>query len=449
MNKRRIVLLGVVLGLMLSGARADEATLAAGKESYIAYCARCHGATGKGDGSDGKRTPITPRNLTNGVYKFRTTESGTAPTDADLMWVLNHGMSGSGMPSFANLDNQVKKNIIEYIKTLSNAFEHGAGPVVPAPNTKSRIDPKKGEELFAKLQCGLCHGKEGRANGTSAFTMKDSTGNPIKPANLTEGWTYRAGHSPTDIYYRLMTGLDGAPMPAYKEAVSADDAWQLANYVASMQIPAHWSFEIDAKKLSGELPKKWDDAAWKNVPHTNVNLQSWYYKGGKRDVTTVNQVAVQMVYNDKDMAFRLSWSDPVMNDKDELAIAIRPADFKGETRANLYSLYAPNAEPLDLTVWRAAEPNVARQKISNLYAAERGLSGNTNSVTAQSDYHDGEWRVVLTRPLNLDAANVIEMKKAFRVGFAAWDANNGETDYKHTSSEWITVLGADHKPAHH
>jgi DMSO reductase family type II enzyme heme b subunit len=84
-----------------------------------------------------------------------------------------------------------------------------------------------------------------------------------------------------------------------------------------------------------------------------------------------------------------------------------------------------------------------------LNAAERGMSGNTNAVAAKSDYHDGEWRLVLTRSLNLDAANIIDMKKDFRVGFAAWDANNGETDYKHASSEWITILGADHKPAHH
>src|SRR5258708_12169 len=97
---------------VIGAAQADDKTPAAGKEAFENYCSRCHGATGNGDGPDAKRLPVSPRILTSGKFKFRTTASGTPPLDSDLMWTLNHGLSGSGMPSFANLDMGNKKKIV-------------------------------------------------------------------------------------------------------------------------------------------------------------------------------------------------------------------------------------------------------------------------------------------------------------------------------------------------
>src|SRR5258706_12814592 len=93
-------------------AMTDEEKIADGKAIFGAQCSRCHGADAKGNGMDAKRLPVVPRNLTEGVFKFQSTAQGTPPSDDDLMWTLNHGMTGAGMPSFGNLSLESKQNII-------------------------------------------------------------------------------------------------------------------------------------------------------------------------------------------------------------------------------------------------------------------------------------------------------------------------------------------------
>lgn len=182
----KYVLSCLALLTVVAVVRADEKSdlLLQGKGAYEQHCARCHGATGLGDGPDAKRVPVAPRNFTRGTFKFRTTASGTPPTDADLIFVLNHGMSGSGMPSFANLDLDTKKALVAYVKSFSDAFDQYPPQPLAEPNVKAKVNPARGKEIYDKLQCGLCHGAEGRANGTSAPTLVDAWGAPIKPANL-------------------------------------------------------------------------------------------------------------------------------------------------------------------------------------------------------------------------------------------------------------------------
>src|ERR1044071_3281854 len=155
-----IVFFAMTLSLQ---AADDPALIKQGKAMFDQHCARCHGPEGKGDGPDSKRVPVTPRNLTEGVFKFTSTAQGTPLSDEDLMWTLNHGMTGSGMPSFGNLNVNTKKALVAYIKTFSNAFETKPEPL-PKPNFKAKVDSKQGQELFTKLQCALCHGEGGRAH---------------------------------------------------------------------------------------------------------------------------------------------------------------------------------------------------------------------------------------------------------------------------------------------
>jgi DMSO reductase family type II enzyme heme b subunit len=416
-------------------ASADDALIAAGREAYVQQCARCHGPTGNGDGPDAKRLPVSPRILTSGMFKFRTTASGTPPTDEDLLWVLNHGMSGAGMPSFANLQLDTKKAIIAYVKTLSTAFKDFKPQPINPPNEHVRVDPAKGAEIYKKLQCYQCHGMDGRGNGPSAPSLVDGWGKPIRAANLTQGWTYRAGNAPRDIYYRLMAGLNGAPMPSYDGAVTPDEAWQLANYVSSLQSKARWSTELQIKKIQGELPTDAADAKWNDALRTDVNLQSAIYKGGKRDRTNVNAVTVRALANDKMIALSLEWNDPTKSEKspaDAVLVAFKPKDFKGDPRANLYTLYQPDSAPLDLTYWDASKPGAAHQKFSSVESAIHSNWSDSKEVSAKATYNDGLWTLVLTRPLS---------EGATAIGFAAWDGDNGEADLKRSSSQWV-LLGS-------
>ena len=107
---KRILLLTAVLVLTATLAwAADPAPdLEAGKQAYMDNCARCHGPAGAGDGRDSARMFPRPRKLSEGVFKFRTTASGTPPTDEDLFQTISNGLPGSRMPDFQRLPEETR-----------------------------------------------------------------------------------------------------------------------------------------------------------------------------------------------------------------------------------------------------------------------------------------------------------------------------------------------------
>jgi mono/diheme cytochrome c family protein len=67
----------------------------------------------------------------------------------------------------------------------------------------------------------------------------------IRPRNLRQG-VYRGGMRPIDIYWRIMNGIEGTPMPALATNVrkaedppeakklNAEEIWDIVNYVQSL-----------------------------------------------------------------------------------------------------------------------------------------------------------------------------------------------------------------------
>jgi DMSO reductase family type II enzyme heme b subunit len=434
--------------LLSAGTAHADASAERGKAVFAAQCSRCHGPEGKGDGMDAKHLTVVPRDLTSGKFKFKSTVWGTPPSDEDIInGILGHGLAGSGMPSFATLKTETRADIVAYIKTISPAFKGGQAPQpVPRPaNEHAKPDLSKGKEAYTKLQCASCHGPAGHANGTSAFTLVDAWNRPIRPANLTQGWTYRAGSKPSDIYNRIVAGIEGAPMPSYEGAASHEEMWMLANYVASLQLQPNWSYDVTGTKVTSALPTSGADALWDKAPRTDVNMQDYVYADGHRQHLTVNAISVQALYNDNAVALRIRWEDPQMDEKsptDALLIAFKPADYAGDTRGNLHNLYEPNDPSLDLTYWQASNPNSAGWKEANLasiksWSADKDLASN-------AVYNDGQWTVVVTRPFDTNSTEKWTLNSAHPIAFAAWDGRNNETGIRRSSSEWIQLhLGGD------
>src|SRR4051812_9412553 len=82
-----LLALALVLAPLASHA-ADTADL------YQARCAVCHGVAGQGDGPAAALLTPAPRDFTTGVYKFRSTPSGTLPTEADVLRTITRGLPG-------------------------------------------------------------------------------------------------------------------------------------------------------------------------------------------------------------------------------------------------------------------------------------------------------------------------------------------------------------------
>jgi cytochrome c oxidase cbb3-type subunit 2 len=214
-----------------------------GKTIYDVRCADCHGATGKGDGPASSLLRVRPRDLTSGRFKLRTTESGALPTDDDLHKTIRSGMHGSSMPDWEPFltDAQVRA-VASQIKTFSPRFAaETAQPIaVGDPPVASPDSISRGKSVYERLRCAACHGTDGEGLEAISTELKDDWGFPTSATRLTEPWTFRGGATARDVFLRFRTGMNGTPMPSFKEAATDAELWQLANYVLSLARKPLW-----------------------------------------------------------------------------------------------------------------------------------------------------------------------------------------------------------------
>jgi mono/diheme cytochrome c family protein len=239
----------------------DESKLAGvgperGHALYQQHCAYCHGVDGKGDGP----AELEPkaRNFGFEQFKFATTQN-RMPTDADLMAVLNRGIPGSAMPSFATLSNEDKQLLIEQVRTFARAGlatkiakklaedydlgEHYStvakliepGPTIEFPASfgeATEASLANGKKIFTQ-RCVSCHGAKGLGDGNPA--VPNDEGRLVKTKNLTLG-IYGGGDTHRDLYARIKLGF-GKSMSENPD-LSPQEITDLVNYTKSLFKPA-------------------------------------------------------------------------------------------------------------------------------------------------------------------------------------------------------------------
>lgn len=257
--------------------RAHQDLVESGKMLFENRCSGCHGIKGDGRGPASSMLDIKPRDLTRGIFKFKSGASGTMPTTADLMKTLNQGLPGSSMPSFRLMTEVEKLSLIEYVKTLA-PNEWAKKPVADGKGLTQRPKgvfekkddfiayAKKGQVWFQELGCTSCHGVSGRGDGPSANTLKDMWGQPIKPADFSRKFI-RRGWTVDDIAASVTFGVDGTPMPAYGDSVPKPEVvWQISAYILYMRGQAAGMYADNPVKpfpASGKLPQEEVDAVMK------------------------------------------------------------------------------------------------------------------------------------------------------------------------------------------
>lgn len=226
---------------------------------YAMHCASCHGDNGN---ANGPTSPyIDPPARQFGEERFRlTSTSNGVPTDADLMFILRHGIPGSAMPNFEQLSDEERRALVERVRRLTynglygriarRARESGeieldaVGEMVdrlnrtgdlieipvdfPPPNEESLA---RGRKLYVAT-CQSCHGPEGRGDGPQVKELKNENGRPTRPRDLTRGG-YKGGGSREQLYTRILAGMPGTPMPA-SNTLKPLEVCDLVNYVRSL-----------------------------------------------------------------------------------------------------------------------------------------------------------------------------------------------------------------------
>ncbi len=222
-----------------------------GKADYRRYCVGCHGELGDGNGENFPWVDPKPRDFQLGVFKCRSTPTGTLPTDEDLFDTIARGLDRSNMPPWSTFTKQERADLVAWVKHFSPRWttEKPGTPIQIPPEPEVTADRiKAGRDVFARVQCWKCHGVQGMANGPSAATLTDDQGRPIAAYNFTEGARPKCGDTDRDIYRIFMTGLDGTPMPSFADNIKPDEAWDLVFYLRTFMSQPSKEKEM-AKKL--------------------------------------------------------------------------------------------------------------------------------------------------------------------------------------------------------
>lgn len=369
----------VFLGLCLAAAPAfaapnlgSEAERNAGKALYDKNCAQCHGEKGDGNGVAAPHLMPRPRDFTTAKFKIRTTPSGKLPTDADLHHIIKVGMPYTSMPAWPNLSDVEITNLVYYVKSFSPEFAQPDGQVegmtMPAAPALSTESVERGKQAYAELGCAGCHGETGRTDGTTATTLKDDAGYSIRPADLSRPWTFRGGASRADIFRAMTTGLNGTPMPAFGEALTVEQRWDLTDYIYSLggsETP-NYSALLTAKKTTEALELDKIDALLEQAPPAFFPIVGQIMQPGRAFHPASNGLTARAVYNDTDVAIELRWNDMrgTTSGKNGPELAVDPKEDEGEATA------AKPAAAADDGGWGDAEADAGGAKAKPAAAAD-------------------------------------------------------------------------------
>jgi mono/diheme cytochrome c family protein len=146
-----------------------------------------------------------PRDFTRAQYQIRTTAPEALASDADILRIIDDGMPGTAMPGWrGRLSRSERDALVDYLKSFSPFFAGEESPpealaVGRAPRATDEA-LAEGRRVYDQIECWQCHGQAGRADGTSAPTLEDDAGYPIRPADLTMNWLFSGGGTVEDIF---------------------------------------------------------------------------------------------------------------------------------------------------------------------------------------------------------------------------------------------------------
>lgn len=259
-----------------------------GRDVYQRRCVHCHGATGDGNGPAAATLYPQPRDYRRGFFKFTSTPYGAKPRKADLLRTVRRGVPGTSMPSFDLLQDKDLDAVIDYVLVLTHrgeleflltteaksaeeidamlvpefitdildawkrAEDDVVQPLTPEPKlTQQQV--VAGKQAFLTRGCSKCHGDDGRGQTPDNLRgdLKDAWGHVTRAADLTSGMLH-GGREPIDVYRRILSGINGTPMPGFKSSLAQEPetVWNLVAYVLFLSHERRRGTILEAGSLS-------------------------------------------------------------------------------------------------------------------------------------------------------------------------------------------------------
>ena len=191
-----------------------------GARLFAMACAACHGTEGRGDGPAASDLDPRPRDLSSRRFRFRSTASGEAPLGEDLERSILQGLPGTAMPAFRGLFSvEELSNLVDFIESLREIESDESPAAISVSEMPSDPPPlEEGRAAYLVSGCWRCHGVNGSGHGPSARGLVDENERPMRTTDFRYD-PFKGGRDPESIVRSLMTGLNGAPMPSYRDAM--------------------------------------------------------------------------------------------------------------------------------------------------------------------------------------------------------------------------------------
>ncbi len=412
-----------------------------GRELYAKYCAICHGEEGDGAGKFAYLMNPRPRDFRKGDFKLTTTRN-QVPSNDDLLRTISRGMPGSAMPPWGHLPNTDLQALVEYVRQFhvnattellnewvaEGSISEAEVPEVlrerTVPGRPLSVPPEpafdeirwfQGRRLYLE-NCASCHGVDG--NPVPEEVKYDAEGYPVPPRSFVKG-IFKGGSEGHQLYARTVKGMKGTPMPASEGVYSDDEVWDLIHYVQSLaRAGAQERAQLKqgtlvAPNVRGPLPSSPTEDAWDQARPLYVGLTPLWWTEER-----IEGLVVQALHNDEELAIRLSWIDPTIDNRsvrhDEFrdAVAIQ---FSLSSDPPFYMGDTDEHGGVNIWLWKADRQKDIADGYQDVDAAfpDRAIDMYPEQVVRLVDLPAGEWplaRITKHDPLFITpwgAANLV------------------------------------------
>jgi mono/diheme cytochrome c family protein len=474
-----------------------EAQRESGRILYARNCAQCHGEKGDGQGYATPHLYPRPRDFTTARFKVRTTPNGALPTHQDLVNVIRRGMPYTSMPAWPELTDQEVSDLAYYITSFSADFSNAElvpKPVeLPGPPSASNESVEQGKKLYEETGCLKCHGNLGRADGPSAPTLTDDLGQPIRAADLTQPWTFRAGSSREDIFRTMSTGFNGTPMPSFVDSLSTEQRWAITDFILSLSDSGEPGYTnlVVAKLAQDPIDLAKGTASFESAPVARFPIIGQITEPGRSFYPPTTSVTVQAVYDTESIALLVRWNDMSAEKagKNGLSLVVPPEEEESGPGApkpggeDPFGDAVADPQPAADPFADAGEPAAPASEFSDAVAVQipsqvttgarkpyfifgdganpvdlwffdlagsepfqftgRGsmdvAPNDTGEVTGVASYDQGEWSVVFKRPLRSASGAALAPGRFTPIAFSVWDGFSRERGNKRGLTVWQSL----------
>ena len=236
----------------------DE-TASSGSQLFARHCAVCHGDDGGGNGRAARHLYPRPKNLRFGSFRIVSTLNGF-PSRRDLENTIRRGMPGTSMPPFEDLSTNeiaelaekviclyrdgIRDQLVASIRAEEDEIDEeeigeilddittpGDTVAVPLIETSSEDRIALGREIYDRMGCTHCHGKDG--SGPSETLLIDDEGRLTSSRDLAHE-PLKGGEDPPSACLRIMLGMPGTPHPSCS-GLTDDEMASLVHFCLSLR----------------------------------------------------------------------------------------------------------------------------------------------------------------------------------------------------------------------